>query len=133
MIFLFPRWDMLIPWRVLFQLFQYIWERALRESLEIARSTSFLLKICFLKGMVLVGIPLAGTDPIPSSFAVKVWLQFVTAYPQFLHFCISSNRQGDSFGAKKLKLKEKNNYRSCCQGWRSLKFRPVLKHLKLIN
>ena len=54
-----------------------------------------------------MAIPLAGTDPIPSSFAVKVWLQFVTAYPQGLHFCISSNRQGDSFGAKKLKLKEK--------------------------
>ena len=127
-------------------LFQHVWKRAIRERLKIVLQTSFLLKFLSFEGMVLVGILLAGTDPIPSSFAVKVWFQFVTPYPQGLHFCISSNWQGDS-SAKELKRKRKKILQFLLPGMEiSQASAPpkktnvldpattmVLKHLKLIN
>ena len=134
--------------KLLFQLFQHVWKRAIRERFKIVLQTSFLLKFLSFEGMVLVGIPLAGTDPIPSSFAVKVWFQFVTPYPQGLHFCISSNWQGDS-SAKKLKRERKKILQFLLPGMEisqasahtpkkktdvlDPKATMVLKHLKLIN
>ena len=95
-------------------LFQHVWERALRQRLEIALSTSFLLKFASLQAWSWREFRLLGR----TLFLRALLSRFGSSLSQHvLKVCISASHQTGKetrLLQRRWMLKEKNNYRFCC-------------------